>query len=101
MDLNRNIKLALVGDARVRKTSWVSRQLYGEEAPDYTPTIGYECRRCSFSIINLGTVTFEIWDISGSHSTAQDRAKWIHDSDAAIIMVDLADQASIENVVYW
>jgi hypothetical protein len=28
-------------------------------------------------------------------------AQWIHDSDSAIIMVDLADRASIENVVYW
>ncbi|KAJ5937124.1 hypothetical protein N7466_003574 [Penicillium verhagenii] len=100
MELKREIKLALVGDARVGKTSWVSRHIDGEESPHYIPTIGYKCRQCLFPT-NLGEFMFDIWDISGSHSTAQDRAKWIHDIDAAIIMVDMANLASIENAVNW
>ncbi|KAJ5569291.1 GTP-binding nuclear protein gsp1/Ran [Penicillium hetheringtonii] len=38
-------------------------------------------------VCTIGVCTFGIWDISGSYSTSQDRANWIEDSDAAIIMI--------------
>ncbi|KAJ5392289.1 hypothetical protein N7509_007779 [Penicillium cosmopolitanum] len=99
----KEIKLALVGDAGVGKTTWVS-ELIGPELParaTATAEIGYK-RRGYYFPTTIGTFFLNIWDISGSHTTtAQERAQWIHDSDAAIIMVDLADRASIENVVYW
>ncbi|KAK5789667.1 hypothetical protein VI817_008790 [Penicillium citrinum] len=50
---------------------------------------------------NIGCAKFDFWDISGAQSTSQDRAKWMEDGDAAIIMVDLADRASIENTTCW
>ncbi|KAJ5240909.1 uncharacterized protein N7469_002500 [Penicillium citrinum] len=52
-------------------------------------------------LYNIGCAKFDFWDISGAQSTSQDRAKWMEDGDAAIIMVDLADRASIENATCW
>lgn len=44
---------------------------------------------------------FNVWDISGSHSQPEDRAKWLKNSDAAIIMVDLAQKSSVDNAITW
>ncbi|KAJ5376328.1 hypothetical protein N7509_013214 [Penicillium cosmopolitanum] len=98
--LERNIKVALVGDACVGKSNWVSMFLDDYVSDDYVPTINYQSRLRKFSS-TIGVCTFDIWDISGSHSTPQDRAKWIEDSDAAIIIVDLANQDSINNTILW
>ncbi|KAJ5966210.1 hypothetical protein N7481_012924 [Penicillium waksmanii] len=98
--LGKQLKIVLVGDARVGKSSWLSQQLEGFYEPEYTPTNGYNSERLDCQT-NIGLAQTMIWDISGSNSTAQDRAKWMEDCDAAIIMVDLADRASIENTVSW
>lgn len=50
---------------------------------------------------NLGRARINIWELSGSHNIAEDRAKCIEDSDAAVIMVDTGDRTSIENAVNW
>ncbi|CAI7592973.1 unnamed protein product [Penicillium pancosmium] len=98
--LERNIKVALVGDARVGKTNWCNKGIAGEDTDEYIPTINYQSRERGFCS-TIGLCTFDFWDISGSHSTPQDREKWIEDSYAAIIMVDLANQESINNTILW
>ncbi|KAJ5403294.1 hypothetical protein N7509_003165 [Penicillium cosmopolitanum] len=89
--LERNIKVTLVGDARVGKTNWVNMGIDGEDTDDYIPTMNYQSRLRAFS-----SSFFDDWWF-----TPQDRAKWIEDSDAAIIMVDLANQESINNTILW
>ncbi|KAJ5167567.1 uncharacterized protein N7482_006348 [Penicillium canariense] len=61
----KDVKLALVGDARVGK--------------------------------NIGTITIDVWDISGSRSTPYDRAEWLQFNDAATIMVNPAQKSTFDN----
>lgn len=51
--------------------------------------------------MTTGCVDIDLWDISGSQSTVSDRQIWLKNSDAAIIMVDLAQSVTFENALRW
>lgn len=46
-------------------------------------------------------MSLELWDVSGSQSKLRDRQSWLKDSDAAIIMVDLAQPITFQNALRW
>ncbi|CAI7616979.1 unnamed protein product [Penicillium pancosmium] len=51
--------------------------------------------------MSAGRVNLELWDVSGSQSKLRDRQSWLRNSDAAIIMVDLAQPITFENALRW
>lgn len=46
-------------------------------------------------------MNLELWDVSGSQSKLRDRQSWLRSSDAAIIMVDIAQPITFENALRW
>ncbi|OQE17228.1 hypothetical protein PENSTE_c021G00015 [Penicillium steckii] len=93
-------KIVIVGDAGVGKSSYVQKQFSPDFNRDYLQTVGYEISRWSRNL-TTGYVNIDLWDISGSQSTVSDRQSWLKNSDAAIIMVDLAQSITFENALRW
>ncbi|KAJ5183364.1 P-loop containing nucleoside triphosphate hydrolase protein [Penicillium capsulatum] len=99
-DTCERLKVPFVGDAGTGKSAWLKRFLLGEIIEEYIPTIDHDIEP-----LNIGTTrgqcSLEIWDISGSHSTPDNRFEYFKDSDAAVIMIDLSRKKTLENVVAW
>jgi GTP-binding nuclear protein Ran len=58
------LKLVLVGDGGVGKTTFVKRHLTGEFEKKYVATVGAEVRSLPFTT-NLGRIIFNVWDTAG------------------------------------
>lgn len=95
-------KLSLIGDGGVGKTSMAQRYVHGIFKADYKATIGtfISKRECNFD--ELGTsVKFMIWDLAGQRQFQRLWPDYLTDSRAGIIMFDITDRQSFENVKKW
>ncbi|KAJ5995531.1 GTP-binding nuclear protein GSP1/Ran [Penicillium waksmanii] len=99
-NLEKPFKVTIVGDGGVGKSSYIKKQFSPDFNRDYLQTAGYEVFRWSRNM-SAGRVNLELWDVSGSQSKLRDRQSWLQNSDAAIIMVDLAQPITFENALRW
>ncbi|KAM9951218.1 hypothetical protein ACTFIT_012324 [Dictyostelium discoideum] len=89
------IKLVLVGDGGVGKTTFVQRHLTGEFEPRYIPTLGVSVHPLIF-YTNFGKIHFNVWDTAG-----QEKFGGLRDGNCAIIMFDVTSRISYKNVPNW
>ncbi|KAN0045125.1 hypothetical protein ACTA71_006653 [Dictyostelium dimigraforme] len=89
------IKLVLVGDGGVGKTTFVQRHLTGEFEPRYIPTLGVSVHPLVF-YTNFGKIHFNVWDTAG-----QEKFGGLRDGNCAIIMFDVTSRVSYKNVPNW
>lgn len=101
------------------QTTWLHRHLTGEITKDYTPTVDCEVRPVQFTTVcNVdssflytiliilppkarGLIQLDVWDVSGSPSTHENRLKYLENSDAALVMFDYSRKATLDNVINW
>ncbi|MFX0071930.1 MAG: Rab family GTPase, partial [Candidatus Hermodarchaeota archaeon] len=95
-------KLSLVGDGGVGKTSIVQRYVTGNFSNHYKATIGtfITKKECNFDELNT-SVRFLIWDLAGQEQFKRIWPDYLTDTEAGIIVFDITDQKSFENVKYW
>ena len=93
-------KLSLIGDGGVGKTSIVQRYVHNLFEGDYKATIGTDItkKECHFEGLSKSTVRFIIWDIAGQPQFKRIRPAYLADSGAIIIIFDVANRESFENV---
>lgn len=98
------VKVTLIGDGAVGKTSIAQRYLQKGYKEKYLKTIGadfYEqTRRYTLSI---GTVTFQwyIWDLSGEPSFDEVRTPYYNGAKAAILVYDISRSETAHNLSSW
>eukprot|EP01083_Nonionella_stella_P019872 55165_1 len=63
------LKLVLVGDGGVGKTTFVKRHKSGEFEKKYVATLGVEVNRLTF-FTSLGAINFKCWDTAGHEKFA-------------------------------
>ena len=92
-------KVILLGDALVGKTSIICRQLHGYK-PQTTPTIG-----CHFNdiIMNVGQtqISMQVWDTAGQEMYRALVPIYLRGADAVIIVFDITDKKSFDNLNEW
>ncbi|MHA2180279.1 MAG: Rab family GTPase [Promethearchaeota archaeon] len=95
-------KLSLLGDGGVGKTSMAQRYVHGIFKADYKATIGtfISKKECKFKEIN-SSVKFMIWDLAGQNQFQRLWPDYLTDSRAGIIIFDLTNRESFENVRKW
>jgi Ras-related protein Rab-6A len=95
-------KLSLIGDNAVGKTSMAQRYVYGIFKPDYKATIGTYISKKECEFKELGTsVRFMIWDLAGQSQFERLWPDYLTDSRAGIIVFDITNKDSFENVKKW
>lgn len=92
------IKVVIVGDARVGKTTFVNRHRTGDFKEKYVATMGVEVSHLTFMTTN-GQAILDIWDCSGNDKIGS--CEYHTGFQAAIIMFDVTSKISYANVSIW
>ena len=95
-----HMKLCLLGDGRVGKTS-LRREFLGEGfVTEYKETLGAD-----FAIhtqkYNDITFRFQIWDLAGQERFDQLRTSFYFGAQAALVLYDVSNQKSLNSVENW
>lgn len=95
-------KLSLIGDGGVGKTSMAQRYVHGVFQADYKATIGTFISKKEWHFEKLDTsVKFIIWDLAGQDQFQRLWPDYMTDTRAGIIMFDVTNKKSFENVKKW
>ncbi|CAI6767726.1 VPS21 [Saccharomyces cerevisiae] len=95
-----SIKLVLLGEAAVGKSSIVLRFVSNDFAENKEPTIGaaFLTQRV---IINEHTVKFEIWDTAGQERFASLAPMYYRNAQAALVVYDVTKPQSFIKARHW
>ena len=92
-------KLVLVGDCSVGKSSILLRFSEDRFMSNYCPTIGVDF---SSKILDVGTkVKLLVWDTAGQERFRTITKNYYRDADAHLLIFDMTDPLSFENLKYW
>ena len=94
------MKLVMIGDFAVGKTSFIKRFAKEQFSDDYKPTIGVAITK-----LRLGyqqeVYDLIMWDLTGQVAFKQLASKYMEDADMAILMYDVTRMETYESVKDW
>ncbi|KAI8331523.1 ras family-domain-containing protein [Chlamydoabsidia padenii] len=95
-----NVKLVLLGESAVGKSSLVLRFVNREYAENREPTIGaaFLTQKCH---LNDRTIKFEIWDTAGQERFHSLAPMYYRCAQASIIVYDITKSATLEKAKSW
>jgi len=88
----KTLKVVLVGDAGVGKTSMVCKLLGRAKPRRYTPTLGVDVHT-----YKLGDTTINIWDTAGKDALAGGREVFYTGADACVVV----NATGVNNASTW
>ncbi len=95
------LKMLLLGDAAVGKTSLIKQYIKGSFAKDYKMTIGTDIFTKDI-VTKEHTITLSIWDIAGQDRFKFFRQSFYRGSSGAMVVFDLTRYPTFNpNVVNW
>ncbi|MFX0049782.1 MAG: Rab family GTPase [Candidatus Hermodarchaeota archaeon] len=100
---HHTLKIILIGDGAVGKTS-IRRQYLGEGfKQDYQMTIGADLAAKKSSIIYTGgrQIKFVIWDLAGQPRFSNVRKAYYMAAVGALVVFDMTRMESLQNIVLW
>ncbi|KAJ3131624.1 Stress-70 protein, mitochondrial [Physocladia obscura] len=94
------VKLVLLGEAAVGKSSLVLRFVSNEFQENKEPTIGaaFLTQKCR---LEDKIIKFEIWDTAGQERFASLAPMYYRNAQAAVVAYDITKQASLEKAKSW
>ncbi len=98
------VKISLIGDSRVGKTSLVGRYVKDYFGDKYITTIGTKVSTKQLKLKKQGkeiNLTLSIWDILGQEQFTKVQTMAFDSSKAAFIVCDLTNKESLENILKW
>lgn len=95
-----SVKLVLLGEAAVGKSSLVLRFVSNDFQENKEPTIGaaFLTQRCT---INDKTIKFEIWDTAGQERFANLAHLYYRNAQAALVVYDVTKPSSFLKARHW
>jgi GTP-binding protein of the ras superfamily involved in termination of M-phase len=94
------VKVGMVGDAQIGKTSLMVKYIEGKFDEDYIQTLGVNFMEKSITIKNT-EITFSIWDLGGQREFISMLPLVCNDAVATLFMFDLSNKASLSSVKDW
>ncbi|KAH0794404.1 small GTP-binding protein [Histomonas meleagridis] len=98
LEQEENIKVVLLGDAAVGKTSIIN--YYFGENEEITPTIGAASKNKKIEFNGI-TYSLTVMDTAGQDAYRSVVPLYLHGANAAVIVMDVSKQDSLESVGYW
>lgn len=94
------VKVAVVGDAKVGKSSLISSYLFGTFSEEYEETIGVDFFSKS-AFLEALMVRMQIWDLSGHERFRELIPSYIRDAQAVIVAYDVSNRDSFTHTTQW
>lgn len=101
---NEALKIILIGEAEVGKTSIRNRYVMSEEFKEtYVPTFGadYSTHEITMEKEKTKTVVMRIWDIAGQSHYKFIRKKFLNNANGILFVFDITNISSFEALDEW
>nr|POE88169.1 vacuolar protein sorting-associated protein 21 [Quercus suber] len=95
-----SVKLVLLGEAAVGKSSLVLRFVNDDFQPNKEPTIGaaFLTQKCQ---LPTRTIKFEIWDTAGQERFASLAPMYYRNAQSALVVYDITKASSLVKAKHW
>ncbi|KAF2767074.1 rab GTPase vps21 [Teratosphaeria nubilosa] len=95
-----SVKLVLLGEAAVGKSSLVLRFVNNDFQPNKEPTIGaaFLTQKCQ---LPTRTIKFEIWDTAGQERFASLAPMYYRNAQSALVVYDVTKASSLVKAKHW
>ena len=94
------LKLVVLGEASVGKTSLIKRFAYKKFETEYKPTIGVEITKMKLRFKN-NDIDLIIWDLAGQTAYQNLSKAYLMDADLAILMYDITKLNTFQSIKNW
>eukprot|EP01135_Chromosphaera_perkinsii_P009374 Nk52_evm50s1737 gene=Nk52_evmTU50s1737 len=94
------VKVGMVGDSQIGKTSLMVKYVEGSFDEDYIQTLGVNFMEKTISIRHT-EITFSIWDLGGQREFINMLPLVCNDSVAILFMFDLSRRSTLNSVKEW
>lgn len=94
------IKVCIIGDTDVGKTSLAMRYCHGEFPENSTPTIGASFLQRRVLVDNT-EISLQIWDTAGQERFRSMAPMYYRGAKAAICVFDVTNEESFNRIVSW
>jgi len=95
------IKICLLGEANVGKTSLVYRFIENKFRENYKSTLGVNLLKKDMSIEGYGDVSAQIWDLGGQESFKSLRSLYLEGANGACAVYDMTSKKTYEKLDEW
>jgi Ras-related protein Rab-1A len=99
-DFDEKIKIMLIGDSNVGKTSLLKKYIDNEYSKNYITTVGMDFQMKCLNINNK-KIKLQIWDTAGEERYRIVAKNYFNSSDGFIIVYDITKRLSFDNVNNW
>ena len=100
VDYDIKLKIMLIGDANVGKTSLLKKYCYNEFSKNYISSIGIDFQ-VKYININKKKVKAQLWDTTGQERYQVLAKNFFNSNDGFIIVYDITNRKSYNNINYW
>lgn len=101
-DVEVTLKLIVVGDGQVGKTSLITRFCKNTFSQQYKRTLGVDFLEKTKYLPQLKTeVTFHLWDTAGQEEYHAITRKYYRGAQAAVLAFSMVDRASFDHLRGW
>ncbi|TFG05596.1 MAG: GTP-binding protein [Promethearchaeota archaeon] len=98
---NYIVKICLLGEAAVGKTSLVYRFIENKFRDNYKSTLGVNLLKKDLNVDNYGKVSAQIWDLGGQESFKSLRKLYLEGSNGALLIFDTTNRKSFDKLNDW
>ena len=95
------LKIVLLGEANVGKTSLVYRFIENKFRENYKSTLGVNLLKKDMNVEGYGEVSAQIWDLGGQESFKSLRKLYLEGANGALLVYDMTNQKSFEKLNEW
>ncbi|ANB11248.1 Ras family GTPase TEM1 [Sugiyamaella lignohabitans] len=95
-----SLKVGMIGDAQIGKTSLMVRYVEGSFDEDYIQTLGVNFMEKSVNIRNT-EIKFSIWDLGGQREFVNMLPLVSNDAVAILFMFDLTRKSTLNSIKEW
>ncbi|MFX1274324.1 MAG: Rab family GTPase [Promethearchaeota archaeon] len=95
------IKVCLLGEANVGKTSLLYRYIENKFRDNYKATLGVNLLKKDLDIEGYGYTTVQIWDLGGQESFKSLRQLYLEGANGALVIFDMTQRNSFEKLDEW
>jgi small GTP-binding protein len=99
-DFDEKIKLMILGDTNVGKSSILRKYCKNEFFPKYVATIGIDFH-LKYVTINNKKIRLQVWDTAGQERYKVVTKNYFNTSDGFIVIYDITNRESFINVNNW